>query len=312
MLKILTYRKQMPEGESTDGPLGDEPDIAWRTELPEKLREAPFIKKASSIDEALQALDNAAQHMGNSVRIPGVDASDEARSEFRNKMLELYPDVMAKPDPDNEESVRKVLRSLGAPAEADAYQMPEIEGMDEQPDPESVGAMKALAHEANMTQKQFAAWVQKAAKAKMVVNRTQQETWREGMAALRTEWGEAFDQRHALAMRVAQKTGAPGDLQEQLQQNQAGPGVLRWLYDLGTRLGPEALEITKQGGPSGDPILSPDEALAQLSEVEGRLFDRTIDPQTKQALMRKRDKLIRMANPQLTGLPMGSVVSGRG
>ena len=61
----------------------------WKAELPEEIRDSPMVKEAPDLATlAKQAIDY--QRMsGNSIRIPGEDASDEAITDFRGKLSKV-------------------------------------------------------------------------------------------------------------------------------------------------------------------------------------------------------------------------------
>ena len=61
----MSEENQSPEGGS------------WKDALPEALRDAPYFKKAETVDQVLADLQGAAAWQGNSLRIPGPDATPD-------------------------------------------------------------------------------------------------------------------------------------------------------------------------------------------------------------------------------------------
>ena len=61
----------------------------WTDDLPEPLRDAPFIQKAESAEAALAALKHAGNHVGNSIRFPDKEASEDSVNEFIEETLSI-------------------------------------------------------------------------------------------------------------------------------------------------------------------------------------------------------------------------------
>jgi len=262
-------------------------------QLPEALREAPYLKSAKTAEEAVQALQNAAAWQGNSLRIPGPDADDETVRTFRGKVIEKYPGLMETPSLDDEDALDAVLSRLGLPEAADKYKMPEgVELPGEQ-----AGQMMAWAHGAKMTQKQFEKYVTEQAghEAKALEKANDHFTQQE--EALKGEWGSAYDQRKADCIKLAEDSGAPPGLLNAIKAGKADGETMRWLFNLHDSLGAEAGELGEQGKDNGNRIMDPNEALSQLAEIEKKLFVKGISPEDKAILTKKRLALMPLAYP---------------
>ena len=131
------------------------------TSLPENLRDLPFLSGADSPEVFKQRIQDASQWMGNSLRLPGPDAPDDDRNAFYAKVMEKVPGLMITPNLEDPDGMTQVFSKLGRPDNADKYSAPEgiaLEG-------EVLGQLKSLAFKANLTQKQFDAYVANVSEA---------------------------------------------------------------------------------------------------------------------------------------------------
>lgn len=265
--------------------MSEEQQQDWRSALPEKLREAPFLKNPDkSVDQIYADLEDAAGYMGNSLRIPGPDATDEDVAKFRERAAEKIPGLMAVPDPDSDDYT-DVLRKIGLPEAADKYKVPEdcpFEG-------EELANLMAKAHKDGLTQKQFSSQLGdliaqvKDAREKAELRDTEQR------ALLQSEWGEAYEDRVAAVDKFLE--GAP----EALRGLPRDAETMRWLYDMADSFN-EGTETTRQAD-GGSPKLTPGECREQAQEILVRLkgMRKADNPQLYDSLMHKRIDLLRRA-----------------
>ena len=263
---------------------GAEGQANWRESIPEQLRDAPYFKSAQSIDQVLADLNGAAAWQGNSIRIPGPDASDEDVAKFRQKAQDKIGGMMAVPDPDSEDYT-DVLRKLGMPEAADKYKAPEdcpIEG-------DELGQLMANAFEAGLTQKQFQTLINKQAGEIRAAQEQFEAEQVEQYAALKGEWGEAYDDRMDTVGRFLET--AP----ESLRDMPLDAETTRWLYDLADSFNEGNQQVRQADG--GDATLTPGEAIEQANEILVRLkgMRQADNPQLYQRLMHKRIDLLRKA-----------------
>ena len=88
-----------------DGAPGAAPEAAapapapdWRSAIPEDVRGSPSLQNIESIEDLATQFVNAQGLIGNSIRIPSDNASDEDRAAFRQKLLEKV-EVSVSPGP---------------------------------------------------------------------------------------------------------------------------------------------------------------------------------------------------------------------
>lgn len=85
--------------------------------LSETYRNDPSLKDFKTLDDLAKSYVNAKSMIGQSIRIPGPDASEEAKAEFYRK-LEAVPGVV-KFDPNSDD----IYKRLGKPESPDNYQV---------------------------------------------------------------------------------------------------------------------------------------------------------------------------------------------
>lgn len=237
----------------------------WRAGLPDDIRSAPLVAEATDLAAlAKQAIDLQA-YQGTSLRIPSEHASDEDRAEFTAKLRQHAPSLI-EADWTSPEAQREAQRRMGLPEEATGYRRPEIEPPEGvELDMSMLDAFQPLAHEAGLTQTQFETIVGKMSAENLTAAAERKQAQHEELAKLHKEWGYAFDAKKAqaeVAASTAREHGValPDDL------TQVGASTLRWLADIGARLGGEGTAIQKDAG-SSPATMTPQEAQARISEM---------------------------------------------
>ena len=275
----------------------------WRGALPADLAAAPFFRSANSLEQALSDLGNAADAQGNSLRVPGPDASPEQLTTFYAKVAEKAPGLMRAPAADDDAAYLSALTSLGRPDDASKYEIPEIDGSPTMSD-ERRGEWKTLAHDAGLTNKQFDRLLGSLLKSDAQADAATQQTLEAGIGALKGEWGNAYDQRMGRIMAMAEKTGATPDMMEALTGNNINADTLKWFFSIADRIsGPAEQQGTvgTQGkNNSQENVLTPADALAQVAEIEQQLYGpgrHALTPERSLYLSERRVKLMMAANP---------------
>ena len=279
------------DGGNTGGDGGD-----WRSNLPDSLVSAPYFRGADSLEAAIADITRAAETAGTSLRIPGPDASDEARAEFYDRIVEKAPGVMRKPDILDDTSVNAVLRDLGLPAEASeyTYEVDERLNMSD----ERVGELKAMAHEAGLTKNQFDKFMGKLTERDLGDLNAMIADRDKGLGELKGEWGAAYEQRMGKVAKVLDMIDAPDALREMFQEGQLSAADLRMFYNVADRLsGGEGGQVAGQGKSEPAPVLTPHEATLQLAELEHKLIGKNLPADQQQALMKRRFELMQLAHP---------------
>lgn len=189
-------------------------------------------KGFKDLNDVVKSYVNLERMVGNSVRIPGEDASEEAKKEFYEKLKDVDGVILK----DSEDMYTK----LGRPESAEGYNLQDLV------DAEIAGAVPNLgqeisdfqktAHEIGLSKEQAA----KLLEMRMGTLKSANETWtakREaGEAELRKMWGEDHDNRLAAAKNVAKMYSEQyPDAMSELLNSQAGnnPAFINMLSELG-------------------------------------------------------------------------------
>lgn len=277
-----------PGGDNNGGNANE----SWRNALPENFREAPFIGKAETPEAALQAIQNAASWMGNSLRIPGPDASAEDQSAFAQRAMEKIPGLIKAPNPDDPEQVAAILAKLGAPGSADQYVLPD--GVDP-----AVGAnLREWANDAGMTKGQWDIWISKYASNNSDTAATNQAAFDAEQSRLLGEWGMAYDQKAANIYVLMEQLQAPDAVKEAVKSRTLPPDQMRMWDRLVSSVGDEGAPLAAIGKGTDSPKMSPAEAKAQIDEIMKR--PEYFDPSSPQqaSLMKKVQELFKFVPHQ--------------
>ena len=238
----------------------------WKESLPEALRKAPFLEKAETLEDATLALTNAAQYMGNAIRIPSEDAGSEQMQEFHQKLRDRVPGLAPLPDLSDSAAVSEFMQQLGKPEEPGKYRAPEVPEYTW--NEEALTKAQKLAHDSNMTQEQFSTFLTGMANAEKDATLAATDSHEEALAALKREWGAAYDTRHEAILKLVADTDAPPELQQALRENQLPPATVKWLHSWVEAVSDGVNNtVASQGTNTDHPSITPAEAEAQIADI---------------------------------------------
>ncbi len=231
----------------------------WRTSLPDDIRSAKAFDSVKDVGSLAKQFLDAQSHIGNSIRIPGEDAGQEAVDAFHQKVM-TKTNLMVKPD--TPEEYQKVFQSMGMPEASDGYTMPEgIEAANYE-------HLRDLAHNASMTDKQFANVVESVSKLDQAALESQQATLNESRGATQKEWGAAFDRNESEAIALLEATGAPESVVDIAKKGGIDGDSLKWFYALSQKMSAGEGNAASQDK-GGNNVMTPSEAASQLDEIMG-------------------------------------------
>lgn len=256
----------------------------WREALPAEFRDAPFFKGDGRTPEQVRAdLENAASWQGNSIRIPGPDATEQARQEFIRKAIEKLPGMMPVPDYDNQD---EVLAKLGKPEEPSKYKLPE------ELDDNTKMTLRQRAFDAGLTQKQLDKLVAAELSNTSLAQEAREAAQKAAREELKTDWGAAMEDRLRDVESLLEAEGAPELLKERFKAGDLDAATTKWLYGI-VESGAERAEVAEQeSGRTGK--LTPLEARSQAQEIWEQLYTmKATDPRYND-LKAKRRELIEM------------------
>lgn len=225
----------------------------WATEaLPESLQSIPFLKGAENAEQFVQRLTSAAEHMGNSMRIPGPDASDDAWKEFDAKLAEKIPGLQ-RFNFDSDEDRAAIMKKLGQPESAEDYGA------------EGDGAWLAdVALASGLTKHQFTKLVEgvTAANKTRAENLTAEQA--QAIEQLHNDWGLSKPKKLEHIEGLLKLTGAPESQVTAFKEGNMDASTLKWLDSIAGQFA----EVAKFNTDRNDPdALTPVEAQAQIQEL---------------------------------------------
>lgn len=258
---------------------------SWRDNLPENIRDHASLKDVKDVGSLADQFVNAQSLLGNSIRVPGPDASAESLTEFHGKLMEKVPGLIPTPDPENSDVMNVLFKKMGRPDDPAGYEHPE--GVDAT----KMGDFAKLAHEAGLTKKQYTDILTSVANFTADKKETASQEQEEGMRKLKQEWGIVFEDNMKMVANVMKATDAPKEWAQLAADGLLPAGAIKWLHDIGTRLGAEGINFDKDQFTSR---LSPAEAKAQAEEMignrEGPYWDAS-HPQHKEYIQRYTELL---------------------
>jgi hypothetical protein len=280
--------------EEAQGEFQPENNTNWRDSLPEQLRDAPFIGKAESIDDAIGKLAHAAKLVGTSVRIPGEDASEEDRNAFYDKLKDI-PGVARLPLPDDVDGLNDLLSKLGRPEEPSKYDAPEIENFEW--DDNMLRDLRTYAHEAGMTHTQFKVLAAKIAEQEINADKSTSAERQAEREKLKTDWGDAVEGRENLIRGWLEQSGAPKSMVDLLDNHSLPADTVKWLYDTASQFEDTTNPISKDRSESSPTTVTPEQARARIQEILANpAYFNATDPRHKD-IVNDMLKYQRLANP---------------
>jgi hypothetical protein len=195
--------------------------MTWKEELPEDLRDTPIVKEAKDIASLAKQAVDFQRMLGNSLRVPGEGAGENEWKEFHEKAAraglvarDRFTEIV-RPEKPEHYALKKVPEDV---AELGLAQS-------------DVDAWKARAHVLGLSKEQFAEWAETQIAERRAAAKDRAERFRAADESLKQEWGQAFEQRKALALAAAKRFG--GDTLVQALGNNPDPLVLRALGEIG-------------------------------------------------------------------------------
>lgn len=233
----------------------------WRESLPEDLREVGSLKDIPDVATLAKAYTDAQSFIGRSVRIPGEDASEDVWSDFKGKLTKV-PGIAQVPTEDSSpEDWAAFYGQMGRPEESTGY------NVGESSDPDTDAAILEQFHKVGLSNNQATAMMEWMRSGNEQVDAQYTKAREEAVGELKTEWGDAYDNKIADARNALRTYGGDALIQE-LDESGLGnsPALIRAFAGVGANLA--------EAGPIGDGgqrafAMTPSEALEQISEVLG-------------------------------------------
>lgn len=254
----------------------------WRTGLDPEIKDHPCLKDFKNEKEVVKSYVNVQRLIGvDKLPMPPADAKPEAREKFLNDVYDR----------------------LGRPKESKDYKLGDVklpEGVNLKVDPKGVDVLKAEAHKLGLLPHQldglYKWYMTDTANKVKAYNENIVKERQDSEAALRSEFGAAYDAKVAKAQELLNKFG--GNDYKQLLDSGFGnnPAVIRFMSKMAEAISEDVFE---KGG--GEVTMTPDEAKKEIPKVMEQLTHmEQSNPEYKDLLKRKR-YLYEMAFPEGKG-----------
>jgi len=213
----------------------------WQAELPEDLRENETLAGVKTVSGMAKMLVHAQGMVGaDKVVIPAADASPEDMNSFYTK--------------------------LGRPEKADGYELKPPEGLAYGDD--DIAGFRTAAHAAGLSANQVTALFNWHGELSVEKAKTEslkgKEILQTSELALKKEWGDAYDQNFALAMKAV-RTFTDEQSVEALEKGLGNdPAMIRMMHKVGAAISEDKLK--------GDvPVYTPGESKDAINKIMGDL-----------------------------------------
>ncbi len=174
---------------STGGTTG-----SFHESLSEDIRDNPTLKDIKDVNTLAKSYIDAQSYVGSSVRIPGEDASDEAREEFYGKLTQV-PGVVRLPKDEDKDAWSSFYTRLGKPESAMGYkyELPESEFASQ----EALVNFHQEAFDLNLTNSQVKGIVSHRLKELAKDKQVYEDRVEGTTSIMKKEWGADYENRLA-------------------------------------------------------------------------------------------------------------------
>jgi hypothetical protein len=236
----------------------DEPN--WRDSLSDDLKAHKGLADVKDVGSLAQQFLDGQQMIGNSIRVPGPEAGDDAWTAFHTKLTDKVPNLIPMPDKDNAETMQTLYTKLGRPEDATGYEHPEGT------DATKMKEFAELSHSLGLSKDQYGKMVGALADFTKKQEEVASAAFLQGVRELKQEWGIVYEDNVQMVDQVMKGTQAPDYLKELAADGKMPAEGMRWLYNIGKQLGTEGINFNKDEFSSR---VTPAEAKARVAEIMG-------------------------------------------
>ena len=268
-------------------------NVSWQETVPEFARDWNQVKESATPEDFFNRVGEMRSHIGQSVRIPGQDASSEDMQGFYQKLQDKVPGLMPTPDLENQESINEIYKRLGRPDAVDGYT--DVSGDEMAFNDGQMAELKGLAHDLGLTKKQFEHLASKVGGENFNNNSGLQDKLNENSKVLQEKWGLSAEAKYQETVNFAEQANAPKQLIEGLKARQIDSETVLWLSGLAQSVS-EKTQVSFQGNNANGSAITPDEAHLKIDEI----LNNPEHPYHRgdEGARRRYHDLLRQANPQ--------------
>ena len=244
----------------------------WKDDLNEDIKSAPAFKDiGDDINDLAKNFLDVQSHLGNAIRIPSAEASEEDVTAFHSRLKEKVPGLIPTPTAENQETIEMFLNALGKPEKSDGYKLPEIEGVDI--DEKRGELFKETAHTLGMTQKQLEGFLGKMYEADLGQQDVIGNARQEDALTLKKEWGVTHENRMKALTDNLLLSEAPADLTDAVKNGMVSSATIKWLDAVFGKFASEDKHLDDNDKHLNQDDVVPAEAMERAAEVRKKLTD---------------------------------------
>lgn len=264
----------------------------------DSLKQEQSLASFKDVTNLAKSYVNLSKMMGNSLRVPGPDASEEARNEFYKKVTSSVNDLIRLPDKGDKEAMANLYSRLGRPESPDNYDIRLPEDVPQElVNQDMLKGFKNYAYELGLNSDQVQKLIEFDTQRQMQMYDHLAVEKEQGAAILKKMWGNDFDNRSQAAQKMIELYGQkyPEAAKQLLNKHVTDPLVYQMLAELG-QMYQERGHIQSKSMQFG---LTPDEARARIQEIRsnGRHALHNPSDPNHEAAMEQMSKLYAAAYP---------------
>jgi len=243
----------------------EKPQESWVDTLPEPLRNAPFLAKAESAEDAFAKITHAANVLGRSVRFPDDKTTPEDREAFYQRILDAAPDVVRLPgDTDDPEAMEAFYARFGVPKESKDYVPGQKENWEW--DADYLAELGDMARAAGLNKAQFKRLTEQMAERGVKLDEASEHQVHAENEKIKATWGEAHDANMTLIKNWLSMSEAPESLQDMINAGNLTVDSASWLLSMAKQFVSDDDDNRNKGDTRGGP-LTPAEAEEKIQEI---------------------------------------------
>lgn len=275
---------------------GPGPGTPWYSGLAGEGAELPaLVTEAPDFNTFVKNAVETKAYQGDSLRIPGPEATVDDRTAFHAKLAERVPGVYYMPDPSDPAQIKALQRKLGAPEDGNGYTFTPPEGGDL--DEAMTAQYRNWANDLDMTQAQADGIYKRFNEYQLAALGTLKGGHDEKITALKAEWGVTFPDKVKKIDHLVGKYADTEGFRAELAAGNVPPHILKMFSQMADGLLGEGMQMVGTGGNQQPAGLPPAEAAERAAEVRNhKAFLDEAHPEHK-AMVKKHLEYMKQANP---------------
>lgn len=227
----------------------------------EQVPQTPVSDWTSGLDEQLKGFVQTKGFKGPGEVLNSYQNLEKLMGGPREKLIRI-------PDKADDPAWSDVWGKLGRPADAKEYNFEVPEGGD----PKLAEWAKGTFHKLNLPKPQADALAKEWNAMANQVQAQQKEAYQNHLtqdtAALKKEWGAAFEQNVAVGAKAARAFGIDGDTIDKLEMAMGHAKVMKLMHTLGSKIGEDSFQGSNSSNQGFGSVMTPAQAKFKLEQLK--------------------------------------------